>query len=881
MAIRIDASGDYLKRTTSLPNTNSGKFTQAGWVYIHSVRSSVYQYFMGTENADASATAYLVLGYNDSGLFVLSKNGAADISFASNPPTGEWVFFVVQFDGTGSLGTAETYGKFRTMTGNWVTVSHTAVNQFTTARLDYGNDSWDEWCDVSLGPVKIWDELLTEAELENEMFSIIPKRTENLHLWSPTLDGSSERNKDYSGNGRDWTEGGTLTETSPPPISWGALYDFVIDNPVGGAIQLVVQDSAHAHAADSPTLTVQGVLEVQDAAHANVADNVVLTQHHVLVVADAAHAHAADNVVLGYYQKLIPDGDISDGNWLNQAGSNTNLYQSLDETPTYSETDWARVEPSGTPNAFQVSLSNAEDPGVSTGHVVRYRYGKAGTAIMNLTVRLKQGTTTIASWVHGSIGANTTAEQTLTAGEANSITDYTDLRLEFEAEIGSDALLEVSATNPRYLVDQNGKPVYLAGFHTWYNIQDGGPTDPPTTFDWTEYITAIQSYGCNFTKLWASMETAEIWSNPTTVANPQYFSPPRYERTGPGNAADGKLKFDLTQINQDYLDRLVARASALNSAGVYFVVQIFQGWQIDTKGATDNPWTAHPYRAENNINSLDGDFDNDGEGTETHTDTNNAAWSYQQAIVEAIIDATKDFPYLVGWEVSNEDTSSTANTNWQEDLISHINTYQTGNALQHLVMRTVCWPSGSNADLDASAAQLVSYNADTESLYDGTKVAMRDTDHIEGITSDYANLWYAMLIGAGGSWYMDEWDGLVYATASRINDATYILIRENLGYMAELTAMLNDMEGMTPQGGLSSAGYCLAKNHATAGEYIVYYDGSSTFTLNLTTATGTLNIRWLRCSDGTVQDTATVSGGANRTLTPPWTGRVVAYVRHI
>ena len=65
---------------------------------------------------------------------------------------------------------------------------------------------------------------------------------------------------------------------------------------------------------------------------------------------------------------------------------------------------------------------------------MRYRYIKEGTNTINLVVYLVQGTTTIASWTHNDIAATyTDAEQTLTSGEADSITNYSDLRVRFEA----------------------------------------------------------------------------------------------------------------------------------------------------------------------------------------------------------------------------------------------------------------------------------------------------------------------------------------------------------------------------------------------------------------------------------------------------------------
>lgn len=92
--------------------------------------------------------------------------------------------------------------------------------------------------------------------------------------------------------------------TWPDPAGFQAvahnnLYSIYITYTAGGgATDLVIQDAAHAHAADNAALTQQHVLSIADAAHSHGADNIALTQAHVLAIADALHAHAADNLVL-------------------------------------------------------------------------------------------------------------------------------------------------------------------------------------------------------------------------------------------------------------------------------------------------------------------------------------------------------------------------------------------------------------------------------------------------------------------------------------------------------------------------------------------------------------------------------------------------------
>lgn len=434
--------------------------------------------------------------------------------------------------------------------------------------------------------------------------------------------------------------------------------------------------------------------------------------------------------------------------------------------------------------------------------------------------------------------------------------------------------LTVSSRNARYLADAYGKPLYLVGFHTWYNVQDGGGSDPPTALNWNEYLTALLEHGCNATKLW-SMESGRGWSDDTD----QWFDPVQFARTGPGNDNDGKLKFDVTKVNPAYLRRLYERTAECAARNVYVVVQLFQGWQNElNKGGTGDPCSYHPMLAANNINSVDGDFNDDGSLLEIHTDTNNAAWSYQQTFVTAVVNLLNNFDNVI-YEISNEDTGSTANTNWQEAVIDHIETTEASLPKQHLIMRTVAYPNGSDTALNSSGATVVSYRPDTaDTTVSGTKVSIYDTDHTFGITDTYSWIWQSLCNGHGGAFYMDEWDGALYGTDRR-NSATYQLIRDNLGYALTMAKRPADLLAMTPQPTLSTTNYCLAKNHATDADYIVFQDGTGAFQLNLTTASGTLNIHWLRCSDGSTS-TDTVAGGAARSLTPPWAGKVVAHVYH-
>ena len=140
-----------------------------------------------------------------------------------------------------------------------------------------------------------------------------------------------------------------------------------------------------------------------------------------------------DTITPYIYIIIRPDGDITINSWTNELEQITNLYQSIDEVIP-DDNDYIASPYSPSSEIYECSLENISDPQSSTGHTIKYRYKKVGSATINLTIRLMQGAIEIASWNHNNILTSIVqAEQTLTSGEADSITNYNDLRLRFEA----------------------------------------------------------------------------------------------------------------------------------------------------------------------------------------------------------------------------------------------------------------------------------------------------------------------------------------------------------------------------------------------------------------------------------------------------------------
>lgn len=134
-----------------------------------------------------------------------------------------------------------------------------------------------------------------------------------------------------------------------------------------------------------------------------------------------------------------PSADTVRTGWTDQAAGTTNIYTTIDESVA-SDADYIKTAtPPGT-NEFETLLTTVTDPLSNTGHVMRWRRRKqpaSGSNDVNITVRLLVSTTQITSQADNVIpGTFTDTSYTLSAGEADAITNYADLRLEFVASGG-------------------------------------------------------------------------------------------------------------------------------------------------------------------------------------------------------------------------------------------------------------------------------------------------------------------------------------------------------------------------------------------------------------------------------------------------------------
>jgi len=446
--------------------------------------------------------------------------------------------------------------------------------------------------------------------------------------------------------------------------------------------------------------------------------------------------------------------------------------------------------------------------------------------------------------------------------------------------------LRVSPENPRYFIDGSGKAIFLTGSHTWDNRQDIG-SHP---FDWTDYLTRLRGYNHNFVRLWVWEQPKGLTTTPDPAEPTPTMAPELFSRTGPGVAADGRLKFDLTKYNAAHLGRLRQRILDARERGIYVSVMLFNGWSVEQKAGGGDPWKYHPFNRENNINGVDGDPNRDGRGSETHTLQVPEVTRIQEAYLRQILDTVADLDNVL-YEISNE--SNPDSQQWQYHLINYIKSYEARRATPHPVGMTVAWPAGSNPGVFASVADWVSPNADNGYTDDppaasGGKVIVSDTDHLWGIGGDRSWAWKSFTRGLNVI-YMDPWKAQVIPVAPNPD------LRVNMGYILFYARRMN-LAAMKPSPQLASVGYCLADPGST---YLVYLPRmgdrvhirfvgrllrvasrwvQGRVDVDLSAAHGALAIEWLNPRTGEILHTGSVQGGGRVRFSAPFGGDAILYL---
>jgi hypothetical protein len=430
--------------------------------------------------------------------------------------------------------------------------------------------------------------------------------------------------------------------------------------------------------------------------------------------------------------------------------------------------------------------------------------------------------------------------------------------------------LRVSETNPRYFTDNSGKAVYLTGSHTWNNLVDMGPGEAPEAFDFTGYLEWMKKYNHNFMRLWTwELLNWDTQANREEAAKVHSAAPQPWMRTGPGDALDGKPKFDLKKMNPRYFERLKHRVKQASENGMYVSIMLFEGWGLQfSPKAFEN----HPFHPENNINGINGDANGDGRGVEIHTLNNETITRIQEDYVKHTVELVNEFDNVL-FEISNE--NHPPSTDWQYHMISFIKDLEKELPKQHPVGMTFQYKGGSNKILFESPADWISPNPeggyrDNPPSGDGSKVILTDTDHLWGIGGNRQWVWKSFLRGLNPI-FMDPYDGKVLRKSF---DSLWVEpLRRSMGYTL-MFARKMDLIHMVPAPEIASSTYCLVNKGI---EYLVYLPDSREVEVDLEGVPGPFTVEWFDPGTGESKKAEPVEGGRTVAMHSPFntTGTVL------
>lgn len=436
-------------------------------------------------------------------------------------------------------------------------------------------------------------------------------------------------------------------------------------------------------------------------------------------------------------------------------------------------------------------------------------------------------------------------------------------------------------TGEYFFRDGNDNPILLSGSHIWNNFIDwnddvgfSGLSNPsPEVF-----LDFLESYGHNFVRGWVWTTRENWWPMPSPVRS-WTFEPLPWVQVGTNSS--GRPVYDLNQINDAYLNRLRDRILLARERDIYVGVMLFQGINLGDKTGNSwsgdkTPWHFHPFNRENNVNQVDGDPNDDGNGWEIQTLNQTATGghlNFQHRYLEAVIDKLHDLDNII-WEISNESIS--ASDPWQQAMITYIRNYETTMGYPiHPIWHTAYVDSPSNVSainalLEASSSEAVSYiGVGAQNAYKvnptpaaGKKVSILDTDHIWGIGGYPGWVWKAFTRGHNPI-VMDPKFGEPWQVVN-ISAADLETMRREMGQIISFSKRL-DLAGVEIAGNLSETTYCLADGDQ---KFLVYSHEGGSFTVEL--PANTYNYEWFNPETGNTQSNGQVQvTGNNHRFTSP------------
>jgi hypothetical protein len=493
--------------------------------------------------------------------------------------------------------------------------------------------------------------------------------------------------------------------------------------------------------------------------------------------------------------------------------------------------------------------------------------------------------------------------------------------------------LAVSTANPRYFTptsgDGAGRAVYLTGSHIWNNLHDGmgpgaeGPAEPEI-FDYDGYLRFLTERGHNFIRLW---RWEQIRSQAAGGGFHLDMTPQPWARPGPGDAADGKPKFDLERFDPSFFDRLRERVVKAGDAGIYVGVMFFEGWALHLSPPPYHV-EGHPFHALNNVNGIGAASIDDLQVLPLDP----RIQAVQEAYLRKVVDTLHDLPNVL-WEVANESCGGGSvtedfarvlgmseppswgdSTDWQYWVIDTVKRHEADRRYDgHPIGMTMQFPVADqtqvNEPLLRSRAEWISPGYDDEMFTagrhptapgsppsrwfadppaaDGTKVIIADTDHYAPGDGDALWAWKSFLRGHHPILMDFGLIGGLEPTGESNPEAGgpppfefYEPARRAMGDTRRYAERIN-LVATEPRGDLSSTGYALAN---PGEEYLVLEPNGDGRTFTVEVTAGRYSAEWFGVSsrETAVADAVAVDAEGPVGFSSPWgSGPAVLYLSRV
>lgn len=234
--------------------------------------------------------------------------------------------------------------------------------------------------------------------------------------------------------------------------------------------------------------------------------------------------------------------------------------------------------------------------------------------------------------------------------------------------------IRLHTANPHYFLYKNKPTVLISSGEHYGSVINAG-------FDYTTYLNELASKRLNLTRTFTGsyVEPSNAFniSRNTLAPSPGKFLCP-WKRSNEQGYAGGGNKFDLSQWDETYFNRLKDFISTARKKGVIVELTFFCPFYEDIQ------WSLSPMNGRNNINNID-----TMPRTDVYTlDKNRGLLAVQEKLVRKIVTELKDFDNLM-YEICNEPYFGGVTIDWQHHIADVISETEKGFSSKHLITQNI------------------------------------------------------------------------------------------------------------------------------------------------------------------------------------------------